>query len=522
MLKWSRFCARYTNQLFLIDNISKNIQSGLYDTPEWLNQMRRERDHARLIVKAIPLISQSSLNNLNVLSDRLEKLLSHFVEPEIKNENLQDILGNVGASYQRYMEPLLTYVVYSSQTRLYSKPVKPELSRYERNYNGISNYYGKEKIDSIMIKLTNEFVNEGGNDLYYALANSFENAPRVFIEWAIYISWPKEMQLNPEGHQKLPEYIQTMSAYFHQGAEESILKEWSSIKWPIGLEYLAKELEAKDADSQITIDIIKARAFAEFCHKTASYYFGYHYVARDIGKGLLDIPSGLFNTFAHPIQTFIGVGRLFTLNGWSSIGISAWNRPWRLAASITPMVAGGYCAINAASTPTVQAVNTINTIRKVKLLQHVGTLIPTLTTPLTTINAPLVSVQSAAMVISSARSIDTISTVTQNTSRSDAMASSNRVNIESKEEKSAMESTTTSGWDKLWFLLLPDLNQAKTRMDFYKMINALQEELDRPSNSSKTINLTKTDQNRFFSSSSTISSGSDGSSALANSTTYSK
>ena len=483
------------------ERITLNINAGAYgiDTP-FLHQMTEERDYASRALQASPRMKIETLNILQLLNGKLEKLLSHFVVPEIKNESLHDVLDNIGASYPKYMNNFLKYVVYSSQSLPYGRPPKPELSPYERNYRGICTYYGKKQIDSIMKGLVTNFVNNGGDDLYYALANSFENAPDVFIEFTHFISLP---QLNLEHNNKVPDYIKKMSEYFHLGAEQYIQAKWKKTIWPIGLEYLKKQLGVNEADSNLTIELIKVRAFMEFCHKTSSYFFGYHYVGRDIGKGLLDIPTGLINTVTNPGSAITGVCNLLTLEGWANIGTSIWNRPLRFTASITPGLAvGAYASFNA-FTPSVHTVNTIN---KAHLLHQVGS-------PLSTLHTSVVGSQSLAMVTTST-GVNTVATTSLKRDKSE--------NVEFKVNKVEVATKNGRGWDKLWVLLLPDLAQAKTAMDFYEMLNTLSQELAYHNKSCEPISQINISKNRFFSSSKTPSSGPDESSQLVSLMHHSK
>lgn len=498
-------------------NITHSINKGVYDNDELLSEMSRERDYAKRVVQSIPQMDEKNLKNLSDLNTKLENLLSHFVESEIKNESLQDVLGYMGASYQQYMDPLLKYVVYSSQS-LPGKPVKPEMSRYERNYLGTCRYYGKEQIDSVMMGLAGEYVKNGGDDLYYVLANSFENAPSVFIDLAKYIALPREFELDVEQYNAQPAYIKALREYYNQGAEQYIREALTATKWPIGLEYLKDQLGSNDADTNITIDIIKARAFAEFCHNTSSYFFGYHYVARDVGKGLLDVPTGLFNTLAHPLQTIRGVGRLFTLNGWADIGKGAWNRPWRFASSLAPGLAvGGYASFHAMA-PTTQTIEAIQKINQYTKHTAYSSNSLNLATPIPTVTTSVVTSQSASLATTAIGTINSMANTTQNTVRSNPMESSNHANVESSE----MKNTTSQGRDNVWFLLLPELGDARTAADFYKMISALPQEIDRRSESFVAMSLPKASQNGFFSSSSTISSELDVSSSLASVMHHSK
>lgn len=205
-----------------VRRLTLDIESGEHsNNSKWIDkaQMIQERDYAWRVVQAIPQMNIESLGYLTALDNKLEKLLSHFVEPEIKNETLQDVLDYTGANYQQYMETLLKYAVYSSQSLPFGRPAKPELSPFERNYRSICTYYGKKPIDSIMMGLVDEFVNEGGNDLYYELANSFKNAPSAFIDYARYISSSKETQVDKEQYNEQPAHIIKMFKYYHLGAE---------------------------------------------------------------------------------------------------------------------------------------------------------------------------------------------------------------------------------------------------------------------------------------------------------------
>jgi hypothetical protein len=338
------------------------------------------------------------------------------------------------------------------------------------------------------------------------LANSFEDAPSVFIELARYISLPKDMPLDLEEHVQLPTYIQTLREYFYKGSENYIIELWGNIKWPIGLKHLAQQLVANEADSIITIDIIKARAFTEFCYKTASYFFGYHYLARDVGKGLLDVPAGVIRVICHPGDAIRGAGRLFTRNGWANIGKSAWNRPWRFVTGVVPSIVAGGALIHAlkAATTAAQAANTTaqaatTTFKAVNPALH--TAIPTFKAinpalhtaipPLQAINPTLSTINTSVF----AGSINTIIDMTQTSVRSDIEKLST---LHSNVENSGSTNNLMKVEDNLWVLFLPNRDQAKTPMDFYKMLSELQQELEQCTHSCKAICLTDASQTAFF------------------------
>lgn len=242
----------------------------------------------------------------------------------------------------------------------------------------------------------------------------------------------------------------------------------------------------------------------EFCHKTSSYFFGYHYVARDIGRGLWDIPAGLGNIVSNPGSVISGACNLFTRDAWTKIATSAWNRPLRFTASISPsLVTFGYASFHA-FTPTV---HTVNTIHKAHLIHQIGA-------PLPALHASVASSQSAVVVASSEEAVNTIAITAQNRELSDTKQSSNVVNIQVEGDKVEIRNKAARGWDNLWVLLLPDLDNTKTALDFYEMISTLSQELEQGSESCEPISWTKTSDNRFFPSSRTLSSGPDVSSAL--------
>lgn len=452
------------------------LAHGTYDfDPEFRKKMIEKMNHDDFFIKTVPLIDQEKVSELSVIQNKLEELLKKFAEPEIKNENLEHYLGYIGKGYEQYWNELLNYLVYFHQTLRLEKLNKPELSRHERNYDSICRLYGKKEVHAIMKGLTKNFSINGGDSLYYELANSLEDSPGVFLILTQYLSLYKNV---PDQNQ-LPKPIVQLQTYYHDKAEQFIEEEWKKIEWPIGHEHLNLELD------KTMIDIIRARAFAEFCQNTSRYFFGLYPVPRELYNGVLDFPRGIWHTIRHPINTIKGFGSLFTTDGWTNIGRSIWHHPIRV---LTPAVISGGCSYGVGHLPGVLAPTTQATA-------HIHTLNGVIsTTSIKTTGA--LSAQTAAMATPTLTLPNLISAATTQETKK-------IVDKNSSQETSAIKElsiyVTPEDWSTLWNRLLSPGEQLKTGLHAYILIGEWSEEIKHQKQTEALrVNTLTANSNSFF------------------------
>lgn len=208
--------------------INKDLKNGLYDQdPELLKIMMDERDYDLFFIKTMQQLSKESLTSLSVVKYKLEKLLQHFAETEIKHESLGDYLDSIGKSHKQYWNEFLNYIVYSHKTNPWGKPVKVKLSQYERNYRGICRLYGEEEVYAIMNGLTKNLAKNGGDELYYELANSMEDSAGMFLTLVQRASQNNSFSVYAQFFKPVVQ----LQTYFHEKAEEYIKEQWQKTKW---------------------------------------------------------------------------------------------------------------------------------------------------------------------------------------------------------------------------------------------------------------------------------------------------
>lgn len=342
--------------------LSKELHNGELDfDPELLQKAKEKKEDDLFFINTIPKIPKEKVLDLAAITNKLEDLLKKFAEPEIKNENLNNYLGYIGKGYKAYWNDLLNYLIYSHKTIPLRKPNKPELSRHERNYNSICRLYGSKEVQTIMLGLMEDLAKNGGDALYYELANSLEDSPGLFLIFAQYIS--QEQSCPPQT--LFPPSAVQLQTYYHDKAENYIREQWQKTKWPLGQEQL------RDALDDTMVEIIKVRAFAEFCQSTACYFFGLYPLPRELYNGVLDIPRGLWHTLRHPIETIQGLGTLFTKEGWANLGQSLIHHPLRV---LTPALLPGACSyglgqLSLALTPATEAGPYLLLLKQLRLLR---------------------------------------------------------------------------------------------------------------------------------------------------------
>lgn len=433
--------------------LSKELHSGVLDFDPILLKKSKEKLNAdAFFLETVPELPQERVRDLSIISNKLEELLEKFAESEIKNESLEHYLGFIGKDYEKYWNELLNYIVYSHKILPLGKPEKPQLSHHQRNYDSICRLYGKTEVQAIMSALARNLAKNGGNDLYYELANSLEDCSGSFLALAQYVSQYKGDSVQTS----FPKPIVQLQTYYHEKADQYIKEEWQKIKWPIGHEHLALELD------DTMVQIIKTRAFAEFCRQTSAYFFGFYPLPRELYNCILDVPRGIWHTVRHPIDTMKGFGSLFTKDGWTHIGNSIWHHPVRI---ITPAVITGACSYGVGHLSSILAPTTHATA-------HFGPISGAMSAASIKTSGAL-SAQAAVVSVPTVAVPNLIFAATQKTTQ---FTDKRQSNGESLVNESSIQ-VASDDWNKLLILLLTHYKSIENEVDASILINEWSKEI---------------------------------------------
>ncbi|NDH09599.1 MAG: hypothetical protein EBY16_08325, partial [Gammaproteobacteria bacterium] len=449
----------FTNIHFLrqtmLDNyrkISLDLNVNKYDFDPMLRQrMIQEKEYACKFINTVPMMKQESILALAPIEKKLEKLIEKFASQEINNQSLEEFLDYIGMGYQQYWFQLLNYTIYSQQIAVFSSQVKPQVSRHEFNFDGICRLYGTQSVRGLMQKLANEFFSHGGGRLYYELANSLHDSAGLFLAITQLVSQNEEPV-----DIAIPEFVAPaleLQRFYHDSAQEFIQQEWKKITWPIGYEHQEYHLNDR------MIQIIRARAFAEYVQKNAGYFFGLYPIPREIFNSILDIPRGLYQIIRHPIDTIQGLGNLLTLDGWRCVGHSLYYHPVRMLAPSVLAGASNYALTASSSSSKLTHLKNLADLNKFKA----GTAV---------ISAPACS----ATTLTTATSV-TATTLTMPkilSAKGDIEMTTPHTTLHTAPH--SLQTTPAIDWDNLWNYVIYQESKQDSEVDVYHMIQAWYQE----------------------------------------------
>ncbi len=310
-----------------------NREKNLHAYPElrYSDLLERKAVYYKKIVENSLEWNDSSLLCMQKAQEVGEELFVQMYQPMLDNEDITRYLDRIGKTVSNW-GGLVEYTTYHSQWAL-GKLNKPTMSRDELSYSMVQRLYGKV-VDSIMLGLVTKIGENGGNDLYYTLVNSFENAAFQFHETMRQIPQEKLGFTFPESPWSVN--ANQLTKYYHDETPLRIYKSQNNARWYIKVEWDCFDWEQQGISNPPELkpevaEIIRARAYIEFCKQASPYFFAPYNMPREILNGVIDLPVGVWNVVRHPINTVTSIAwNFFTPAGWYSMGSNLWNHPTRM------------------------------------------------------------------------------------------------------------------------------------------------------------------------------------------------
>lgn len=316
--------------------------------PNWVPSARiiKEKEYYSKVMDALEPLDPKDLKFMQEAQEYGLKLLRAM--HNLETEPMVDYLNRINHNMNNAESELVDYVISAPQYR-WRKLERPVFFRSPIYYNQIVRQYGEKNIQPIMSGLAKQFADNGGNNLYYSLANSYEDSAAIFSECvkAVFNVTPMDNN-DAQEHQDIQEnneanvwdvHVKQLVEYYHlesQGAQQYIADEWNKIQWKYTTPELTPEI----------LNTIRIRAYFAFCHKTSFYLCFPYNSPREIGNGLLDIPMGVAQTILHPIKSIENTLRLFTIDGISNAAKNlvtrAGNHPMRFVTTAVASSAASY------------------------------------------------------------------------------------------------------------------------------------------------------------------------------------
>lgn len=282
-----------------------------------LRNLREENIIMLHVLLPIDINETELMQKVQVL---FSEVLNKLYKLELNDEEVSVYLNRIGSNMTSW-DALIDYVTYYPQLPLFQKD-RPRLPRDDLNYQQVKKRYGAVRIEPIMKGLIKNIIENGGEELFYKLANTFEDAAYCFAECLKQIS-QKDIDFT-FSETEWKNGAQKMLHYYHK-ANEYIDIQWEQTTWDDEYSHIEKPLLTEQAQ-----DIIRARAYIEFCRQTAPYLCFPRNVPREIYNGVIDLPFGLYHTVRHPLQTAINLGTtFFTVDGWKNTGSRVYFHPIR-------------------------------------------------------------------------------------------------------------------------------------------------------------------------------------------------
>lgn len=293
---------RFESGEFKLDAIVARHQNLGLVLPD---DLRRLEDEATRNLAVLSPIDSDSLECLVKAQEFGRKMLKSLAD--LDNESMSDYLDRINDNLQSWSQ-LVEAVVFAPTA--FNSVKRPILPRGDFNYLQIKRLYGDKQIDAMMQGLVIAFRKNGGDDLFYAVANNSEDSSYLLSEC---IKQIPEEKLVPDDA-PWTESIRRLHENYHEQANQQITQQWDSINW-------AHLPGGKPILEECAPAIIRNRALAEFCHQTAPYLCFPRNIHREIYNGIIDLPIGMIQFARHPVNSLSNLGQtLFTMDGLKSLG----------------------------------------------------------------------------------------------------------------------------------------------------------------------------------------------------------
>jgi hypothetical protein len=252
-------------------------------------------EEARNILRNTVPVGIDSIHIMRIVQEDAEKMLQHLYQDRLNHEEIDLTLDRVCLSLS--MNDTMKYIVYY-WSKFGSLPSAPSFDRDKLSYGLAKRLYedNSRQFTQIIEKLSNQFVQKGGNALYFSLVSGFEDSADLFVNIAQHIpSLAGSVSIDYSGlgleawQEPLKELVDT-----YRNAKTYIQNEWRIWRNP---HPLTAEVET----------VIILRAYLQFCKEISKYFFTPYNLPRESLNGGKDALWGFYNIVRHPINTAINM-----------------------------------------------------------------------------------------------------------------------------------------------------------------------------------------------------------------------
>ena len=274
-------------------NYEQNIQSIPTEQQVMLCDTIEE---AKNILQHTHPIDIRSLEIIKRVQEVIEsKVLPKLYQEELsKNETFQTVLDRMTLDDLNW-QALSDYTIASCNWNPLKKQVQPvQFGRTQQSYDSIRRLYntipGIDDVDQVMRKIETHFAKNGGNQLYYYVADSFADGSALFSRLAGFVMH-LDINLGPDTNLGIPQnvldvLIQMRAAYVE--ARDLAEKNWEAVGQ-------ARKQPSFQTLSPAAVDLIVARAYVRFFTQTTGYFFFPYNTPREVYNGIWDVPMGILD-----------------------------------------------------------------------------------------------------------------------------------------------------------------------------------------------------------------------------------
>lgn len=305
-----------------------------------LNKILEERSYSEKILK-LPMIDSTTMDSLSLASEQCEDLIRSLHNYTKEAKKIEHVLDNISISSIHTEH--WNKIVHGCVFQLTEFDDQIIFNQEELNYKQVQRFYGKENVTIVMQAMASKLIQSGGEDIYYAVANTLGSAPGKFTNLNQIIPRSLNNENDIQDHQLVPEEYQLplskLRTFYHaekDGALSFLNEKWNELQEKNPNLPLIKEEASK---------IIILRALLEQCTITGKYFFAPYNLPREIGNGTIDFFVGTYSSLRHPIDTIVNMLTLpYDLatdrNGRrTALTSTLYNHPTRVATSL--LIAGG-------------------------------------------------------------------------------------------------------------------------------------------------------------------------------------
>lgn len=352
----------------MLYHIAKSFEVD-FESDEQLVQISMQE--ARNILRITRPTTIASLQISRLVEERATNILAKIYQPELNLERIESVLDGITADLsEESWRSAVNYVIDSKHN------VKPNFKRLELNYDTVVRLYSgiKKPIEAIMNGLTEKIKSDGGNLLYYRIANGWENGSELFS----YIA-PKIIQRILRGDRVSQTEKLNCAELGLENLEQPILEMVKA--YSTSVDFVRSKWNEFNTNNTIdlsaeAIAVIMARAYIEYCKETVKYFFAPYNLYRESINGSKDVGYGIWSMIRHPINTvtntvMLPINFVFNRNNTrTELSRCIWNHPVRLLTSVGLSSATG--AAVGAAVHAAQAAHTVHAATMIRSMNFAG------------------------------------------------------------------------------------------------------------------------------------------------------